>query len=55
MTLARMVVTLESDEIMGKEEAAQQVCARLAAPHAGVVDLARLRCARSDLAERRRG
>jgi streptomycin 3"-adenylyltransferase len=41
LTLARMIVTLESGEIVGKEEAARQVCARLAAPHAAVLDLAR--------------
>lgn len=41
LTLARMIVTLESDEIVPKDEAARRVSSRLATPDATVLDLAR--------------
>jgi aminoglycoside 9-adenylyltransferase len=41
LTLARMIVTLESDEIVSKDDAARRVAARIAISHAAVLDLAR--------------
>jgi predicted nucleotidyltransferase len=41
LTLARMIVTLQSGEIVGKDRAARHVCAGLPAPHAAVLELAR--------------
>ena len=42
LTLARMIVTLESGEIVPKDEAARRVSSRLATADAAVLDLARL-------------
>jgi aminoglycoside 9-adenylyltransferase len=41
LTLARMIVTLESGEIVSKADAARRVSAQVAISHAAVLDLAR--------------
>jgi aminoglycoside 9-adenylyltransferase len=42
LTLARMIVTLESDDIVPKDEAARRIAVQLAPSDAAVLDLARL-------------